>query len=104
MHCCAYTCVLAGNFDLICNHVGTTAYLQALEWPGAAAFRASSRRVWARAHAALHDGRPFELYGWARSAGNLTQLVVANAGHMAPADSPDACLDMLTRFLSDVPF
>ena len=42
--------------------------------------------------------------GWVRAGGNLTQLVVANAGRMAPADAPEACYDMLQRFLTDAPF
>ena len=41
-----------------------------------------------------------QVAGWSREGGNLTQLVIANAGHMAPADAPLACLDMLRRFLT----
>ena len=76
---------------MICNHVGTDSFLRALAWDGREDFLAAPRRVW--------RARGGGMAGWARSARNLTQLVVANAGHMAPADAPLACMDMLERLL-----
>ena len=103
-----------GNFDLICNHLGTDAYLRSLDWPGQADFLAAPRKVWtvpaaaAAAAATATDssgsGRAAAMAGWSRSGGNLTQLVIANAGHMAPADAPVACMDMLGRVLAGEPW
>jgi carboxypeptidase C (cathepsin A) len=151
-----------GNFDLICNHLGTNAYIKLLEWPGAAAFNTAPRQVWRRAAVtytrsaattvtatgantaiaantatlvanitsvssvrATHitttgkghvkssgiasssaGGGVEEMLtaGWVRQGGNVTQLVVANAGHMAPGDAPEACYDMLQRFITGTPF
>ena len=80
-----------GNFDLICNHMGTDSFLRTLDWDGREDFLAAPRRVWRT--------RGSMVAGWARSARNLTQLVVANAGHMAPSDAPLACFDMMERLL-----
>eukprot|EP00930_Biecheleria_cincta_P060289 TRINITY_DN45967_c0_g1_i1.p2 TRINITY_DN45967_c0_g1~~TRINITY_DN45967_c0_g1_i1.p2 ORF type:complete len:107 (-),score=16.82 TRINITY_DN45967_c0_g1_i1:13-291(-) len=77
--------------DLICNHLGTDAYVRdALHWVGKAAFMAAPRQVWKVGSS---------MAGWSKSASNFTQIVVADAGHMAPSDSPAACLDMMKRFV-----
>jgi hypothetical protein len=108
--------VYNGNMDLICNHIGTDAYLRrSLQWGGRDAFLAAPRTPFMVPVAAAEDGAAAEegatvgefattVGGWARSSGNLTQLVVANAGHMAPGDAPLACLEMMQRFLRDAPF
>ena len=108
--------VYNGNTDLICNHVGTDAYLRhSLQWGGRDAFLAAPRTPFMVPVAAAEDGAATKegatvgegattVGGWARSSGNLTQLVVANAGHMAPGDAPLACLEMMQRFLRDAPF
>merc|ERR1711865_190170 len=83
--------VYNGNMDLICNHLGTDAYVRkSLTWAGKAQFLAAPRQVWKVANS---------MAGWSRSAANFTQIVVANAGHMAPGDSPAACFDMVGRFV-----
>jgi hypothetical protein len=42
--------------------------------------------------------------GWARSAKSLTQVLVANTGHLVPMNQAAVALDMLDRFLTNRPF
>lgn len=83
----------SGQFDLICNSLGTARYLSALEWAGATAYRASPRRVW-------RDPSGATLRGWNQTGGGMSHIVVAGAGHMAPADQPEACYQMMRGFIA----
>ena len=64
-----------------------------LDWTGAPAYRAASRSVW-------RDPTGAVLRGWRQTGGGLDHVVVKGAGHMAPADQPEACYDMFTTFIS----
>lgn len=86
----------SGNMDLICNHEGTAAYLDALGWPG---YTDAERLPWRLGE--ISGGSTGDVVGWFRSGGNLSHAVVANAGHMAPADQPVAMADLLRRFLKN---
>jgi len=84
--------VYSGQFDLICNSLGTEKLYWNLEWSGQLAYQSAARKPW------KVNGT---MAGLARSAGNLTQLLVLGAGHMVPRDQPANSLAMLNRFLSD---
>lgn len=45
-----------------------------------------------------------DLAGYVKQAGNLTEVLFRNAGHMVPTDQPKWCLDLLTRFVKNKPF
>ena len=80
---------------MICNSLGTSRYLansSLLEWGGGAAYRAANRTVWS-------SGNPSAVRGWVQSGGGMTHVVVAGAGHMAPADQPEACFEMMSSFV-----
>jgi hypothetical protein len=65
-----------GQFDLVCNHYGTTMYLQAMKWPGKKRFARAKRFVW------TVDGATA---GYARYANNLTYVIVNGGSHMVPS-------------------
>ncbi|KAF2295630.1 hypothetical protein GH714_033352 [Hevea brasiliensis] len=81
--------VYAGEYDLICNWLGNSRWVHAMEWSGQKDFVASSEV-------------PFEVdgseAGVLRSHGPLAFLKVNNAGHMVPMDQPKASLEMLKRW------
>ncbi|KAL6276199.1 hypothetical protein ACE6H2_019800 [Prunus campanulata] len=82
--------VYAGEYDLICNWLGNSNWVHAMEWSGQKAFGASSTV-------------PFKVggteAGLLKSHGALTFLKVHNAGHMVPMDQPEAALQMLTSWM-----
>jgi vitellogenic carboxypeptidase-like protein len=89
--------VYNGQFDFICNHLGQQAAYYNLPWPGAADYKAAERAVWKL------DGRTA---GFVRTAHTLTEVIVTNAGHLAPWNQPATTLDMIKRFVlrPDIPF
>ncbi len=64
----------------------------------------------AHTHAATANQRPsFRFAGsYVRAvqsaAYSFTQVVIRDAGHIVPYDQPGAALDMVTRFVNDLPF
>ncbi|KAG6734371.1 hypothetical protein I3842_01G270000 [Carya illinoinensis] len=90
--------VYAGEYDLICNWLGNSRWVHAMEWSGQQQFVASPEV-------------PFEVdgseAGVLKSHGALSFLKVHDAGHMVPMDQPKASLEMLKRWtqgkLSEVP-
>ena len=85
----------SGQFDMICNHLGTEKILATIEWNGKDRFLNSTRDVWEV------NGRTG---GYVKAHGNLQYLLVVGASHMVPLDQPDAALDMITRFLNGTSF
>ncbi|KAI4382703.1 hypothetical protein MLD38_008633 [Melastoma candidum] len=81
--------VYAGEYDLICNWLGNSRWVHAMEWSGQKKF-VDSAEV------------PFEVdgseAGVMKSYGALTFLKVHDAGHMVPMDQPKASLEMLIRW------
>jgi carboxypeptidase C (cathepsin A) len=67
------------------------AWTLALDWKGKDEFNAAKEHDW--------QGK-----GLARAAKGLTFLQVYDAGHMVPADKPEAALEMLTTFLANEAF
>jgi carboxypeptidase D len=86
-----------GQFDLICNHLGTETLLNNLEWNGQDDFVNAPGGIWAV------KNQKGELvpagYSRATSNGLLTFLMVIGGSHMVPMDVPEASLDMIYRFL-----
>ncbi|KAJ2777568.1 hypothetical protein H4R18_005090 [Coemansia javaensis] len=80
-----------GQFDFRDGVAGNTLWINSLQWPARRQFANAPRRQWWLAK---------ELAGYARAGGNLTHRVILGAGHMAPGDQPDACLDMINRFVA----
>ncbi|ETV91833.1 hypothetical protein H310_13662 [Aphanomyces invadans] len=91
-----------GQWDLICNALNTEHVVQQLEWPGQAAFTAARRFTWRLQRHALDEGGPPA--GFVQTGGNLTTIVVRDAGHMVPFNAPEAALDMVRRFIHDRSF
>eukprot|EP00456_Euglypha_rotunda_P030423 TRINITY_DN2371_c0_g1_i9.p1 TRINITY_DN2371_c0_g1~~TRINITY_DN2371_c0_g1_i9.p1 ORF type:complete len:280 (+),score=21.01 TRINITY_DN2371_c0_g1_i9:340-1179(+) len=86
--------VYNGQFDLICNHVGTEAYLSTMiAYKDLEKFLASRRAVW-------NVGG--EIAGYVKHAEGtkLTFLLVLGGSHMAPMDRPKQCYDMIHRFMN----
>ncbi|XP_047310431.1 serine carboxypeptidase-like [Impatiens glandulifera] len=84
--------VYAGEYDLICNWLGNSKWVHAMEWSGQKGFGESPEVAF------LVDGSEA---GLMKSHGSLTFMKVHDAGHMVPMDQPKAALEMLKRWIED---
>lgn len=89
------TLVYAGDQDFICNWIGNSRWLAALDWPHAQEWRDAPDLTW------FVGTQPA---GLARTTHALTFLRVYQAGHMVPMDQPAHALDMITRFIRNETF
>jgi len=87
--------VYSGEWDVICNHIGNLAWVEAMHWSGRKKFNRAKERRW------VVDGQEA---GQVRTSGKLTFLRVKDAGHMVPMDQPRRALDMINRFFRNQPF
>ncbi|KAF8397747.1 hypothetical protein HHK36_016669 [Tetracentron sinense] len=81
--------IYAGEYDLICNWLGNSRWVHAMEWSGQKEFVASPTVPF------LVNGSEA---GQLKSHGPLSFLKVHDAGHMVPMDQPKAALEMLKRW------
>ncbi|XP_052195079.1 serine carboxypeptidase-like [Diospyros lotus] len=82
--------VYAGEYDLICNWLGNSRWVHAMEWSGQKDFVAAPTIPF------VVDGAE---KGLLKGHGPLTFLKVHDAGHMVPMDQPRASLEMLKRWI-----
>ncbi|KAI4340430.1 hypothetical protein MLD38_025264 [Melastoma candidum] len=83
--------IYAGEYDLICNWLGNSRWVNAMEWSGQKGF------VGAATAPFNVDGKEA---GLLKNHGPLSFLKVHDAGHMVPMDQPKASLEMLNRWLT----
>ncbi|KAF8700781.1 hypothetical protein HU200_034138 [Digitaria exilis] len=83
--------IYAGEYDLICNWLGNSRWVNSMEWSGKEAYVSSSEKPF------TVDGKEA---GLLKSHGPLSFLKVHDAGHMVPMDQPKAALEMLKRWTS----
>ncbi|EMS57267.1 Serine carboxypeptidase-like protein [Triticum urartu] len=83
--------IYAGEYDLICNWLGNSRWVDSMEWSGKKAFVSSAEKPF------TVDGKEA---GVLKSHGPLSFLKVHDSGHMVPMDQPKAALEMLKRWMS----
>ncbi|KAK7393008.1 hypothetical protein VNO78_21458 [Psophocarpus tetragonolobus] len=81
--------IYAGEYDLICNWLGNSRWVHAMEWSGQKEFATSLEVPF------VVDGSEA---GLLKSHGPLSFLKVHDAGHMVPMDQPKAALEMLKKW------
>ncbi|KAH9326159.1 hypothetical protein KI387_006337 [Taxus chinensis] len=81
--------VYAGEYDLICNWLGNSRWVNSMEWSGHEDFTKAPTKPF------LVDDKEA---GLITSYGPLSFLKVHDAGHMVPMDQPKAALEMLKRW------
>lgn len=87
--------LFSGAEDLICNHLGTEAFISNMQWNGGKGFELSPGN-WAPRRDWTFEG---EAAGFWQQARNLTYVLFYNASHMVPFDYPRRTRDMLDRFM-----
>ncbi len=84
----------SGEFDLNCNTLGTLHVLEAHSW-NQKRWNSASRGLWKYKNDVA--GEHFNL-------DSLSFLIVRNSGHLLPMDLPANALDMINRFIYNIPF
>ncbi|KAI6089929.1 alpha/beta-hydrolase [Hypoxylon rubiginosum] len=87
--------LFSGAEDLICNHLGTEAFISNMQWNGGKGFELSPGN-WAPRRDWTFEG---ESAGFWQEARNLTYVLFYNSSHMVPFDYPRRTRDMLDRFI-----
>lgn len=80
--------VLSGQFDLICATLGTTNWVEKMNWIGKNNYRQTKRK-------GIYINHSTE--GYEKNADNFYMFWVNYAGHMVPADNPTAMSYILKR-------
>jgi hypothetical protein len=84
-----------GDLDVVCNFIGTASFTRhALEWPGRDAFNAAPERIWTVEGTAVESNTA----GYWKTGGNLTLMVVFDAGHNTARDQPEHIRTLVTQF------
>ncbi|XP_022196152.2 venom serine carboxypeptidase [Nilaparvata lugens] len=68
-----------GQLDIICAYPLTENFLTKMKWKGAKSWKKAERKVW------KVKG---EVAGYVKKVGNLSEVMVRNAGHLVPTDQP----------------
>lgn len=84
-----------GQLDIIVAYPLTVNYLKNLNFSGAEEYKTAQRYPWRMGN---------DIAGYVKVAGNLTEVMVRNAGHMVPTDQPKWALDLITRFTRNKPY
>jgi len=89
------TLIYSGQFDLICNHVGTSLLLESVtkeSWSHIEHFKSTQGYVWMN-HASKR------VAGYSQTYDSLIFLRVVGAGHMVPLDQPENAQLMFETFI-----
>jgi len=87
--------VYSGQLDLICDTMGTEAWVQKLNWPGLQNYNTAPRKPY---HAEKVTNGPA---GYIKSYENFSFYWILNAGHMVPYDAGYASRTMVHKIVSD---
>ncbi|ESQ42259.1 hypothetical protein EUTSA_v10013304mg [Eutrema salsugineum] len=82
--------VYAGEYDILCNWLGNSRWVEQMNWSGQKDFGSAKTVPF------LVDGKEA---GLMKNHGSLTFLKVHDAGHMVPMDQPKASLQMLQKWM-----
>lgn len=87
--------IFQGARDTVVTAVGADYWLSKIDWPLMPQFQRAQRTSVVRS---------YNTVALVRSYDKLTQYVVPNSGHFVTADTPEVALDMVHRFIENMPF
>ncbi|KAI8063749.1 Alpha/Beta hydrolase protein [Gongronella butleri] len=83
--------LFSGEYDLICNYLGTEYMIGNMTWNGETGFQDAPRLDWVIGDATV---------GYYTESRNLTYVLIKDGSHMVPYDKPVETLDMINRFMA----
>ncbi|KAH7946401.1 hypothetical protein HPB49_024375 [Dermacentor silvarum] len=101
--------VYSGQLDIVVPYSATEQLFETIPWSGAEAFGTAPRKIWRSpseswGRASDTSEHKYVVFGYTRRAKAFREVMIRNAGHFAPHDQPEATLDMIVRFIFDLPF
>ncbi|KAJ6031893.1 carboxypeptidase Y [Penicillium herquei] len=101
-----------GNLDLACNTAGNLRWANSLVWKGQAEFSSKSLQPWKSVVSATGKNETVGTMKEVRvrtsdaseKESRFAIVTVDNAGHFLPQDRPDVALDLMTRWIYDLPY
>ncbi|KAF7288071.1 hypothetical protein GWI33_000125 [Rhynchophorus ferrugineus] len=82
--------IYSGQLDVIVAYPLTLNYLQNLQFSAAEEYKTATRSIWKVNQSVA---------GYIKVAGNLTEVMVRNAGHFVPADQPENAYNLIFNFI-----
>lgn len=79
-----------GQLDIIVPYPLTENFLRNLDFSGSKDYKTAVKKIWR-----VGD----DIAGYYKKAGNLTEVLVRNAGHMVPGDQPKWAFDLISQFI-----
>jgi carboxypeptidase C (cathepsin A) len=95
--------IYAGNADMMCNYMGNERWVEQLDTIFTDEFSTATTEQWVTIGSGKIAGTVRSAGGGGSGAGNVTFVTVYESGHMVPYDQPEAALDMMTRWIMDIP-
>lgn len=87
--------IYSGQLDIMVAYPLTVNYLQNLNFSAAEEYKTAPRNIWMDTEGVV---------GYFKVAGNLTEFLIRNAGHMVPTDQPKRSYLMIYNFARNLPF
>ena len=87
--------IFQGSLDTVVTAVGADDWLSKIDWPLMPQFQRTQRT------AVIRD---YEVVGLVRTYDKMTQFVIPKSGHFVTKDQPEVALDMVRRFIENIPF
>lgn len=88
----------SGATDLDVPHSCTKNMIKTFKWSGSCDWYWAPKVIW------KVDKTDTEVAGYAKCLKKFCHVTVRNSGHFVPYDQPRAALDMIDRFINDVPY
>ncbi|KAI9356124.1 serine carboxypeptidase-domain-containing protein [Pilaira anomala] len=83
--------LFSGEYDLICNYIGTEYLIGNMTWNGSTGFSKKTKK---------EDWKiDNKVVGYYTEERNLSYVLIKDGSHMVPYDRPIECLDMINRFM-----
>lgn len=81
-----------GQLDIVVAYPLTENFLQNLKFSSAEQYKTAPRYIWKVDK---------DIAGYVKKAGNLTEILIRNSGHLVPHDQPKWAYTMITRFVKN---
>ena len=86
--------VYQGQFDMLCDTVGTEQWINKLTWPGLQGFKYATRKP------LYIDSQKGQTQAFVKSYGDFSLYYILNAGLMVPSDNGEMALKMLGEIIN----